>query len=417
MKTKVILFATAIFLLFFTSCKKDNPIIEVSFSGKVQKGPYLIGSSVVAFELDENLIQTGKSFTTEIISNDGSFSFSQIEIVSKYLLLSATGYYYSEIFGVSSPGPLTLQAIVDVKDKSTLNINLLTNAVKPRVFHLMSEGSNFNDANSQAKTEFMNFMGVNESAISDFDQLNIVEEGNLNAVLLAYSIICQRWTGYLNERPGLTGELSELSSNISLDFKENGEINNEDIINQLLSNIASLNYQNIRNNISNRYNTLGISVEVPDFEYYIGLFMLKHDASNSVDFIYPLTASPNSQIAPDSELFNLLYKEKTEYQANSPNSPHVVAALTPIGNSLQIKITPQTCNSGDGGSICITNGGLNNGGWGITNDNGTWIFEAQRENSLCTALFDLVGTGSATVEYFENENTSPTFTKTINWDY
>lgn len=417
MNTKVIFLATAIVLLLCSSCNKDSSKLEISFSGKVEKGPYLIGSSVVAHELDENMNQTGKSFTTEITTNDGNFSFTEIEIVSKYLLLSASGYYFSEIYGESSPGPLNLQAIVDVTDKNTLNINLFTNAIKPRVLKLIEDGTDFHEANLQAKSEFIDFLGINEETISDFDQLNIVGEGDLNAALLAYSLICQRWTGFLNERPGLTGELSELSTNISLDFKENGEVNSESLINQLLSNIASLNYQNIRNNIIAKYNTLGISVEIPDFEYYIGLFLLKHDPDNSQDFEYPLTASPNSQIAPDSELNNLLYKDKTQYLANSPNSPHVVAASTPIGNNLIIKIIPQTCNPDGGGSICITNGGLHNGGWEITNDNGTWIFTNQRENSLCSALFDLVGTGSAIVEYYENDISSPSFTKTIYWDY
>lgn len=416
MKNQIILIIITIMigLTFMSSCKKENQSQIKSFNGKVQKGPYLIGSSVIAFELDEDFNQTGNSFTTEITSNDGSFGFSEISLETNFVLLKANGYYFSEIYGQSSPGALTLYAISDLSDKSSINVNLMTDVIKPRILKLIDEDNSFSEANNQAKNEFLTFLGINEIVTSDFDQLNIVEQGDENAILLAYSLITQKWTGMMSEQPGLTGVLSELISMISQDFSDNGTVDNQAIINQLLSNIATLNYNNIRNNIQTRYNTLGITAEIPNFEEYIGYFQLKHDPNVVTSFTYPQMASPEPVMYPDSELINLLHKETTEFQANAPNSPHVVAAITPIAGTLKIKIIPVTCSDG---SYCITNGGVNNGGWLMQNDDGVRTFTAQRQNDICTVLIDLIGTGSAIIEYYENDMETPSFTKTIYWNY
>ncbi len=66
-----------------------------SFSGKVQKGPFVTGATVTVNELNESLGQTGMSFTTSISSNDGSFSLNNIEMESDLALLSCNGFYYN----------------------------------------------------------------------------------------------------------------------------------------------------------------------------------------------------------------------------------------------------------------------------------------------------------------------------------
>jgi hypothetical protein len=265
MKNRAYILAIFIGLVILSSCKDDNQSQIKSFNGKVQKGPYLLGSSVIAFELNEDFAQTGKSFTAEITSNDGSFSFSDINLETDYVLLKANGYYFSEIYGHNSPGTLTLYGVSDLSDKSSINVNLMTDVIKSRILKLIGDGLSFSEANSQAKNEFLEFLGADEISTSDFDQLNIVEQGDENALLLAYSLITQRWTGMVSEQPGLTGELSELISKISHDLMDNGEVNDQAIIDQLLSNIATLNYNNIRNNIQTRYTSLGITAEIPNF--------------------------------------------------------------------------------------------------------------------------------------------------------
>jgi len=415
MKAAIILFAFVFISLAFNSCKKDDQPIVKSFSGKVQKGPYLIGSTVIAYELNENMVQTGKSLTTEITSNDGSFSFTNIEFETPYVLLSANGYYFNEVLGQNSSGPLTLQTIVDVTDKDIMNINLMTDAIKPRVLQLISEGKTYSEANIQAKTEFLDFLGVSQTSTDDFDQLNIIDQGDLNSILLAYSLICQRWTGNMDQS-SLTGELAELNSKINLDLKDNGVVNDQNIINQLLNNISTLNYNNIRTNIQNRYNELGITAEIPDFEYYIGLFQIKYDPEVVLEYIYPLMSYANFDNDPGPEYLNLLYKESTHFEVTSSYSYHVVAATCPVGGSLKIRIIPNTCEDYEGIDGCFIDWSVYNGKWQRVYEDGVWTFTAKVQNANCTYLFNLQGRGSATIEYYEGDMETPAFTKVITWE-
>ena len=62
----------------------DSVITKAVFSGYVQKGPFINGSSVTILELDENLDQTGKTYFTTISDNLGSFEKKNIELISNY---------------------------------------------------------------------------------------------------------------------------------------------------------------------------------------------------------------------------------------------------------------------------------------------------------------------------------------------
>ena len=87
-----------IFLLVgsLISCESDNESIKYSFSGKAQKGPFINGTTVTLNELNSDLVQTGRSFTSTIISDDGSFELSNIELNSSLALLTANGFFFCE---------------------------------------------------------------------------------------------------------------------------------------------------------------------------------------------------------------------------------------------------------------------------------------------------------------------------------
>ena len=59
----------------------DIPVTnsKESFKGYIQKGPYINGSSVTITQLDEEMNQTGKVFSTQIIDNSGNFEQKNIE--------------------------------------------------------------------------------------------------------------------------------------------------------------------------------------------------------------------------------------------------------------------------------------------------------------------------------------------------
>ena len=403
MKMKKITFSLALIgLLVITSCSKDNTIGTFSFSGKVQKGPFVTGTTITVNELNKSLGQTGRSFTTSITSDDGSFSLSNIEMETNWALLTGNGFYYNEVIGQLSNAQITLQALTDLTAEKMVNINVLTHITKARIENLVNQGMSFSDAKRQAEGEFQDFLGVTDHFNQGFVQMNIASAGDFNAMLLAFSIILQKPSNNLMEIPTLPAELTWLMTNLSTDFADNGVIDNEALVDTLLYNISLQNQVSIRNSIRNYYSGLGQNVEIPDFESYITLFQIAHQEV-STDYIYPDIASPAPETGPGGEVPNLLVKDVTQFDGTKA---YVIAATTPPGKRLKIKIT---------GNIW-PDGSLNNG-WVVTPSQNGYTFEAQRQGALVSLLVCLVSDtkdGSATIEYYEDSDT-PTFTKQITW--
>ena len=404
MKTKIMTLSLALIgMLAFTSCTKEKMGGTFSFSGKVQKGPFVTGTTINVNELNENLGQTGKAFTTSITSDDGSFSLANLEMESDLALLTANGFYFNEVLGRLSSAQITLQALADLTDGSTVNINVLTHITKARIETLVREGMSFSDAKRKAEGEFQDFLGVTEHFNQGFEQMSIVSQGDFNAMLLAFSIILQKPSNNLMEIPTLPAELTLLMTNLSTDFADDGAITNETLVDTLLYNISLQNQRYIRQSLQNYYSGLGLDVDIPDFESYIALFQAAHQELVT-EFVYPDEASPAPELGPGGEVPNILVKDATQFDGTQS---FVVAAITPLGKSLKVKITGNTW----------LDTSLNNG-WVITeHTNNSYTIEAQRQNELVSMLICLLDDskdGSATIEYYEDSDT-PSFTKQITW--
>lgn len=393
----------------FVACQKDeidsntnNEPKNYSFSGVAQKGPFIIGSNITLNELNSNLGQTGKSFSTVINDNDGSFSLSNIELNSDLVLLTSNGFYFSEIYGELSGATLSLQSITDLAGNESVSINVLTHLTKGRIEKLVADGMSYQAANEQAKSELITFLGVTEPLDIDFDNLDISVNEESNAVLLAFSIILQRYTDIMNERPTLTAELTQLLSNLSSDFEADGLIDNQALIDTLLFNISQLNLIDIRNNVESRYSSLGQAVTIPDFEKYIAKFQEKHNDYIYTNFTYPDSVAMDPG-APDWKISNILIPSDTIFQ---PLTSYSIAAITPLNSTLKIKVI--------GSFITLASAPA---GWEFIDEypNG-FTLNSQRQNELMSAgvIMDLVG--NATIEYYENTTDIPTFTKNISWE-
>ena len=371
-----------------------------SFSGKVQKGPFITGATITVNELNENLGQTGKSFTSTITSDDGSFSLNNVEMESNLALLSGNGFYFNEVLGQLSSAQITLQAIADLNEDENININVLTHITKARIETLVGEGMSFLDAKRQAEAEFQDFLGVTEHFNQGFEQMSITSAGDFNAMLLAFSIILQRPSNNLSVIPTLPAELTLLMTNLSADFAADGVINDQSLVDRLLNNISIQNQVYIRNQIRSYYSGLGQNVEIPNFESYIARFQAAHQ-DPITDFVYPDKAAPFPDNNPSGQVPNILVKDVTQFDGTKA---FVVAAITPLNKNLKIKYS---------GNIILD---LNNG-WVITDYTNGFTAEAQRHGVLVSMLVYLssgIKDGSATIEYYEDSDT-PTFTKQITW--
>ena len=391
--------------LLFVACNPQEENETYSFTGKVQKGPFVTGTIVALNELNSDLGQTGNTFTTSIAFDDGSFSLNNIEMNSDKVLLTATGFYFNELYGELSGATLSLQAIAELTGTETqpININVFTHLATGRVEHLVASGVNFKEANDQAKSELLSFLGVAEPFDTDFENMDISVDEDYNAALLAFSIILQRYTYIDDEKPTLTAELTQLLANLSSDFAEDGEINDQTLIDQLLNNILTLNLLDIRNNVEARYADLGQTVTIPDFEQCIAAFQEKYSDTLYYEFIYPEEATPDPIIAPNDPLPNVLFIPATEFQAGAAYS---AAAIIPLNTTLQIKVIGS--NITIGGPVY---------GWNLTdNYPDGFTLTSQKQNELMTMLLNFgYDGGSAIIEYYENTTDTPTFVKEISW--
>ena len=388
---------------FLLSCEKGDE--TYSFSGKAQKGPFIIGSNVSIYELNENLGQTGRTYTAAIISDDGSFELNDMELGNNLALLTANGFYFNELYGNLSPAALSLQSISDLSEKQSININILTHLTKGRIEVLVANGESYLEAKGQAESEILEFLGVSESLGRNFEELDISKEEEINAVLLSFSIIVQRYSNAAFEWPSLTAELTQLLAYLSVDFKEDGLINNQSLVDTLLYNVSKLNLTDIRNNIETRYSDLGITASIPDFEKYIGKFQEKHKDKIYTTFYYPENAPPD--LFPSGgggELPNILALNLVQPQGEI----YSFAALTPLNSTLTIKFIGENLNH----SYSISDPQ----GWEFVNNypNGFTV-HSQRRNELMSMLIYLENSGSAKIEYYENDAEIPIHTKTISW--
>ena len=194
-----------------SSSEETNTSTAVTLSGKVQKGPYVQGTEITVRELDSTMTPTGNTFTGTIDDNTGSFSIKGT-LTNKIVELSAVGYYFNEVSGSLSNATLTLSALSDLTDISSVNVNLMTHLEKKRVEYLMDNSKmTFAAAKTQAQTEILSFFNIDNVTLGNSETLDISKSGDGNAVLLAISAILQS--------DKTEAELTELLSTINTDIR------------------------------------------------------------------------------------------------------------------------------------------------------------------------------------------------------
>ncbi|MEM9675472.1 MAG: hypothetical protein AAF992_22965 [Bacteroidota bacterium] len=258
--------------MFTVSCREDEEdtqiidtettTIQTDLSGYVQKGPFINGTTITVAELDSLLTPTGKNFTTQVIDNKGTFSLKNIELSSHHVQLQADGFYFDEVKGGKSAAQLTLFALSQVEEVSTINANLLSHLERPRVIYLMQEkGVSFSAAKTQAQQEILTVFGIEKDDMLLSEQLDITVNGDDHAILLAISSILQANNS--------VAELSELVANIITDLREDGKLDSETNQARVKQQAISLNLPQVRQHLEQRYEELGEAATIPNFEQYI----------------------------------------------------------------------------------------------------------------------------------------------------
>jgi hypothetical protein len=315
-------------MIMITSCNKDeetSSIIKEKVTGYAQKGPYINGTLITLSELSSDLLPTGRTFYSQILDNTGTFEIRDVNLKSQYVELIAQGFYFNEISNNLSPAQLTLFALTDLKDSSSINVNILTTLEKRRVEYLLSQGKSFEEAKIQAQQEILSIFTFNDHNINNSEFLDISQDSEGNAILLAISIILQ---GFRN-----VGELSELLSNFSTEISEDGVLNSDELGSDLINDSKYLNLTVIRSNLENKYEELGVDATIPNFEFYVTQF---NDNSNFkfTDTIF----YPEKMYNPVDDIYarNLLFNDTILEFTGTYKRIYALAMYVPYPGSIKI---------------------------------------------------------------------------------
>lgn len=192
-------------------------------SGFSQKGPFLLGSEVVAYELQNGrtLKQTGKQFHGRISDDRGSFNIRTIKVASQYAFLAAKGFYRNEVTGKVSNQQITLNALTDLRNRNVVNINVLTHLEYDRVIQLVTkDGYTVRNAKKKAEEEIFKIFHMDSLDIDGVSEdFSIGGSGAGDAALLAISVLLQR---DLTEAV-MQSQITSMSESIAKDGKWNND--------------------------------------------------------------------------------------------------------------------------------------------------------------------------------------------------
>lgn len=266
MKNPVLLFIL-LTAAIFSSCSDDPEIpstqepVAYTVSGKAEKGPFIHGSTIHIQPLDEHLSPLGTLYSSTIKNDEGDFDFPAQKFTSPYALLSTTdSYFFNEVTGKLSKGTLRLEAIVDLSDKTTVNLNLLTHLKVNRIKKLFSTGLSFKEANAQAQKELLTNFGLQQYTNTDASEFSITAGTKEAGALIVIS------SALLYERT--EAELTEHLSKLNQEFSAQGKLTDE-MKQGYLNNCIQLDLENISRHIVEHYRSVKKEITIQPLQYFI----------------------------------------------------------------------------------------------------------------------------------------------------
>lgn len=326
----------AAFAAIFTlaSCSSDdgdspNTPISKQIAGHIEKGPFVQGSEVTLTDLNKDLSQSGKSFTTNTSSDLGSFDFGQtLDLSSGLVELKTSGYFYNECTGKLSNSQITLKAVANADESASLNVNLLTHLEYARVKKLVKDGFSFSKAKSQAEKEILSTFAITDK-MSTPEKVSIADNNKDAAILLAISSIM------LYDKS--EAEFSEFIAKFSSDLEKDGTIDDNSIKEQIKEGQEHCHPSEIVKTMEDFYKGKGSNVNINDF-------------SSFVDFNGDGVIDEN-----DKEELDLTPDNKTDESTLFNDEKNVQA----IVNSMYIKVRDYINLQNGLDGIRLNNAGLN----------------------------------------------------------
>ncbi|SOD15627.1 major paralogous domain-containing protein [Fibrobacter sp. UWB16] len=319
------------FLSMFSACSDDKvaggssddagiyAVKDLDVAGVSQKGPFVKGSAVTVQGIDcQTMELTGEIFEGTVKSDKGDFGVDDVNLSATCALFEVTGYYFNEVTGKKSANEVTLHALSDLSDRKHVNINMLTELEYKRVMNLVSEEKmSFADAKKQAEKEVLASFNVNgDYALSE--DLNIFENGDGNAALLAVSVLVQ-----VSGDSSKNVDVAERVDNFGTAIAENGALG--DSAKTEMADWATTAESNgqiakIRRNLEN----LGYAEEIASFENVVEDFatgVASSESSSSVALgAGTSSSSSSSEVKQSSSSSSVILSSSEESSNNTKES-------------------------------------------------------------------------------------------------
>lgn len=272
-----------------TASQPSAPV-RVTLSGAVQKGPFVLGSSVTvtptaapaptlsantkssaAIGASDSASADGQVFKTETSNDRGEFTVTLA--YQGAASIEATGYYYNEAVGDLSSSPLTLRAMTNVGDTdASTYVNLVTHLTYQRVQALVAGGATVAEGQAQAETELQTELGFGTSTKAA-DQLNLEGGDNADdAYLFAVSTVFAQ-AAYIEAqnstcRNCTDAKLQELVNTTAASFAADGTLS-ADLKTELVSARASIDNAKVEAALAARLQKTGSTATVPSLDRVI----------------------------------------------------------------------------------------------------------------------------------------------------
>ena len=249
-----------------------------TLSGRVQKGPFALGSAVSISEQSPSLAPTGKVYDVQTSDVLGDFAVPsgvgtpQVEII-------AQGFYFDELTAQLSASQITLRAIADLSMSSSPTVNVLTTLQEQRLKALISQGSTFATASAQSEKEVLALFGIDSTkvdALPPLASMRIDSGADADSVLLAASAVLSQMATDAATANGTTqaAELSNLVNTLAGQLAASGTVTTSSFMPARNRAESEINVATVTSNLQTYYANNGASVVIPKFQEWL-------DPSNS----------------------------------------------------------------------------------------------------------------------------------------
>ncbi|WP_437621630.1 FG-GAP repeat domain-containing protein [Sorangium sp. So ce1151] len=245
----------------------------VQLTGAVQKGPFIVGSSVAVSALRRDLTPTGHVFFTATDNDLGHFG---VELANPGpVSIESQGFYYNEVTGRLSGAPLTLRALFDVAGgapEQTAYVNLITHLAYERARVLADDAGDLTAAVAQAEGELRAALGIGPEGFdphaSGVEMNALGGDGDANAYLLAVGAVVLK-TALLaaGEHGSVDATLQQLVNQLSLDLASDGALAPA-LVAELAAAASTLDRYQVMDLLGDRLEELGSPAEVPDIDRF-----------------------------------------------------------------------------------------------------------------------------------------------------